>query len=79
MATAGNQGGGQTGWREGKSVESVWGPGSFGVQDCGGSSQYNVGNSQTNAGGSCWGSNNGGSSNRSCESWQEALLKSVQK
>ena len=35
MATAGNQGGGQTGWREGKSVESVWGPCSFGVQDLG--------------------------------------------
>ena len=85
MAAAGHQGGGgQASWREGKSVESVWGPDSFGVQDSGGSRGNNshykgVGYSQTNTGGSWVGSSSGRSTSSSCESGQDALLKSVQK
>ena len=80
MATSG----GQTSWREVESVESVWGPGSFGVQQSGGGRDNNGGHNQSGAGGN-WGGRSGSSSSRdsshSCsgDTWQEALLKSVQK
>ena len=61
MASGGNQWGGKgacrggESWKSGKSVESVWGPGSFGVKD--------AGSNNSNAGQGGYSSSNTGSTN----------------
>ena len=72
--------GGQQGWKKGSTVEAVWGANAFGVADK--ESHSNSSNNMTgHVGGSSGQSSTGAadSSDRSSGSWQEALLRSVQK
>merc|ERR1711963_233508 len=55
----------QESWRQGKSIEAVWGPGSFGCTDNKGGGQNSSWNSSSSGGSSSW--NDGGGSQNS--SW----------